>query len=68
MIYYTTKENEVLDWICWKHYGFQSGAIEIVLEVNTHIAENGSFLPSGILLKLPLIEKPTLKPIVKLWD
>lgn len=48
MTRYRTKENDMLDWICWKHYGFQSGAVEIVLTANPELAEWGSFLPAGL--------------------
>lgn len=65
---YRTKENDMLDWICWKHYGFQSGAVEIVLKHNQELAESGSFLPAGLLIKLPPIQKTSLKATVKLWE
>ncbi len=42
-IYYLAKENDMLDYICWKHYGFTSGAVEIVLEENPGLAEYGIF-------------------------
>lgn len=48
MICYYTKENEMLDYICWKHYGYSSGAVEEVLLENPGIAEYGSFLPTGL--------------------
>ncbi|MDG7056551.1 MAG: tail protein X [Wolbachia endosymbiont of Penenirmus auritus] len=66
-IYYSTKENDMLDYICWKHYGFTSGAVEIVLEENPGLAEYGSFLPAGLKIKLPVIEKPLQKSTLKIW-
>ena len=68
MTRYRTKENDMLDWICWKHYGFQSGAVEIVLAANPELAEWGSFLPAGLLINLPEIQKSAKKPTIKLWD
>jgi phage tail protein X len=68
MIIYQTKENDMLDWICWRHYGRQSGVVEIVLAANAEIAEYGSFLPAGVFINLPHIEKITQKPTIKLWD
>ncbi|MFP3024092.1 MAG: tail protein X [Wolbachia sp.] len=29
-IYYLTKEGEMLDLICWKHYGFTDGIVDTV--------------------------------------
>ena len=68
MIYYRTKDNEVIDWICWKHYGTEVGTVETVLECNTELAEYGSFLAAGVLIKLPDIPKNKQKQTVKLWD
>ncbi|XMA30466.1 tail protein X [Wolbachia endosymbiont of Tetranychus urticae] len=66
-MYYLAKENDILDYICWKHYGFTSGAVEIVLEENPGLSEYGSFLPAGLKIKLPIIEKPLQKSILKIW-
>lgn len=68
MTLYRTKEHDMLDWICWKHYGFQSGAVEIVLTANPELAAWGSVLPAGLLITLPEIKKATAKPTIKLWD
>ncbi|MCJ7454978.1 MAG: tail protein X [Wolbachia endosymbiont of Homalodisca vitripennis] len=66
-IYYSTKEKDMLDYICWQHYGFTSGAVEVVLEKNPGLAEYGSFLPAGLKIKLPIIEKPLQKSVLKIW-
>ncbi|WP_423348843.1 tail protein X [Wolbachia sp. wLmal] len=66
-IHYLAKENDMLDYICWKHYGFTSGAVEIVLEENPGLAEYGSFLPAGLKIKLPIIEKHLQKSTLKIW-
>ncbi|WP_386086922.1 tail protein X [Wolbachia endosymbiont (group A) of Norellia spinipes] len=67
-IYYLAKENDMLDYICWKHYGFTSGAVEIVLEENPGLAEYGSFLPAGLKIKLPTIKKTVQKSKLKVWE
>ncbi|WP_254229437.1 tail protein X [Wolbachia pipientis] len=67
--YYISKENEILDLICWRHYGFTEGrVVEIVLEANRGLAEYGSFLPAGLKIKLPNIQKPMQKPKLKVWE
>lgn len=68
MTLYRTKEYDMLDWICWKHYGFQSGAVEVVLTANPELAEWGSFLPAGLLITLPEIKRAAAKATIKLWD
>lgn len=68
MITYLTKDGDVVDWICWRHYGFTSGAVEIVLQENPFLAKYDDFLPSGLLVNLPEIEKSNSAKTVKLWD
>lgn len=67
-VYYITRENEMLDYICFKHYGYSSGAVEIVLESNPGIAEYDSVLPAGLRIKLPTIEEPLKKSVLKVWE
>ena len=65
-ITYITKENDVIDWICWKHYGFTCGAVEELLRQNPKLAEY-EHLPEGLIITLPKIDKTATK-IAKLWD
>jgi len=67
-IYYLTKEGEMLDLICWKHYGFTDGVVELVLAENLGLAEYGSFLPPGLKIKLPTIQKAVQKSKLKVWE
>ncbi|NGZ20103.1 MULTISPECIES: tail protein X [unclassified Wolbachia] len=67
-IYYLTKEGEMLDLICWKHYGYSSGAVEEVLLENPGLAEYGSFLPARLKIKLPTIQKTIQKSKLKVWE
>ncbi len=67
-MYYVSKENEMLDLICWKHYGYSSGAVEIVLEENPGLVEYGSFLPAGLKIKFPTIQKTIQKSKLKVWE
>lgn len=66
--YYYTRENEMLDYICWKHYGYSGGAVELVLESNPGLAEHGSFLPAGLKIKLPVIQKTSQESITKILE
>ncbi|WP_353269873.1 tail protein X [Wolbachia endosymbiont (group A) of Myopa testacea] len=66
--YYVSKESEMLDLICWKYYGYSSGAVEIVLEENPGLVEYGSFLPAGLKIKLPTIQKTIQKSKLKVWE
>jgi phage tail protein X len=68
MITYRTKDGDVIDWICWKHYGFTSGAVEEVLKINPKVAEYDGHLPEGLLISLPEINSKIAAKQVKLWD
>lgn len=68
MIEYYTRGNEILDYICWKHYGYSRGAVEVVLEANPGLAAYGSFLPSGIKIKLPKIQKISQEPVTNILE
>lgn len=65
---YRTKEGDVLDRVCWKHYGAQAGAVEAVLEANTNLAEHGEVLPAGLEIVLPDLVLPETEKLIRLWD
>ena len=66
MISYVTKENDVLDWIVWLHYGTTS-VLEQVMSANPNITAEK--LPAGMEVKLPYIEAvKTTKGEIKLWN
>lgn len=72
---YTTREGDVLDLICYRHYaGRQSGAVEAVLDhpANQHIgrAAYDAILPRGLVITLPELPESRVArvPTVKLWD
>lgn len=66
---YQTRKNDVLDRICFKHYGHTKGTVEAVLEANPGLADKGAVLPSGILITLPMLpEAESKKPSIRLWD
>ncbi len=54
-IKYKTSAGDVLDLICFKHYG-REDAIVSVLDANPNLSEFGSVLKSGIDIILPEIE------------
>nr|VFJ68701.1 MAG: P2-like prophage tail protein X [Candidatus Kentron sp. DK] len=66
---YRTKNGDVLDYLCWKHYGQQAGAVERVLEANRGLAGYGPVLPAGILITLPSLPEPVQEVrSIRLWD
>ena len=68
VIVYRTRAGDSLDWVCWQHYGEQSGALEVVLEANQGLADYGPVLPRGLAVVLPDIVVPESRKEVSLWD
>lgn len=69
MALYKTSQGDTLDYICWKHYGQQSGAVEVVLLANPGLADLGPVLPLNTEITLPVLAQPAreAKPI-RLWS
>lgn len=66
---YLTSQGDTLDYICWKFYGQQSGAIEAVLEANPGLADLGTNIPQNTEITLPVLADPAseVQPI-RLWS
>jgi phage tail protein X len=66
MVIYTTKSGDVLDWICWKHYG-TTAVLEQVLAANSGVTDYE--LRAGIDIKLPYISSISSKnKEIRLWS
>jgi phage tail protein X len=66
VVIYTTKENDVLDWICWKHYG-TTAVLEQVLAANPTLTDEK--LSAGVTVKLPYIASiPNKRGEIRLWS
>lgn len=66
---YLTRDGDMLDDLCWRHYGRQSGAVEAVLDANPGLSEQGPVYPAGLTLTLPELA-PIASPTTpaRLWD
>jgi phage tail protein X len=66
---YITRAGDMLDLICWRHYGFHAGTAEAVLAANYGLSERPPVLPSGLTITLPDLPQPrATPPAVRLWD
>ncbi len=68
MAQYRTKTGDMIDAICHKYYGRQSGVVERVYEANRGLADYGTLLPSGLVIELPDIPAIEAVNTIKLWD
>jgi phage tail protein X len=65
---YRTRQHDVLDLICWRHYGRQSGAVEAVLDANPGLGDRGPVYQSGLVIALPDLAPAVSRGPVRLWD
>jgi phage tail protein X len=66
---YTTRAGDMLDLICWRHYGFHAGTAEAVLSVNYGLSGRPPVLPPGLTIILPdLLQPHATPPAVRLWE
>ena len=66
---YRTRQGDLLDWLCWRHYGRIGGALEQVLAANPNLAAQGPVLPAGLSIRLPSLDRETsAATVLRLWD
>lgn len=66
---YRTRDNDVLDQICFRRYGKTARYLELVLEANPDLCYYPARLPAGIVIDLPDLSDTLVKrDIVRLWD
>lgn len=67
---YITRQGDTVDYICWKTYGTtRGGVVEAVLEANTGLADQGVYLPAGLMIDLPDLAAPVQTvELIRLWD
>ena len=65
---YRTRDGDMLDEICWRHYDRQSGVVEQVLEKNPGLAALGPIYDANVLIALPEIQRPVSSRTIQLWD
>lgn len=66
---YITQAGDVLDAICFDHYGAGDGVAEAILNSNPQLANYAIHLPAGVVITLPDLDMPTESASqVQLWD
>lgn len=66
---YRAAQGDTLDYICWKQYGQQSGAVELVLAANPRLADLGPVIPLDTAILLPDLPAPAAEvKKINLWD
>jgi len=63
------RQGDMVDAICRRVYGDESGFVEAVLGANPGLAALGPILPEGTEVTLPVVNpEPAQAPLVTLWD
>ncbi len=65
---YVTRDGDMLDWICWKHYGRTVGAVEAVLAANRDLATLGPVYTAGVKIVLPDLAAADTTAVIRLWN
>ena len=67
---YLTQQNDELDGICHRFYGYSSGSVEAVLalEANRDLALELPVLREGLIITLPALAPQPPPPRLKLWS
>jgi len=61
-----TRQDDRLDWIAMRLFGYVSGAVEALLDANPGLADAPVKLPVGMVINVPRLAAP--KPQrVRLW-
>lgn len=70
MATYITRDGDMLDQICFRHYGSSAGYVEQVLFDNPGLAEAGPILPAGLVIELAEIAPTAIEDqtTISLWD
>ena len=66
---YRTRDGDMLDNICFQHYGKNTQMLEQVLEHNPGLSQHGSIFVAGLIIDLPsapIIN--TVRQTIRLWD
>lgn len=61
-------QNDTVDRICHRYYGYTAGVTEAVLTANPGLSEHGPILPLGTLMNLPEVAIQPTTATVQLWD
>jgi phage tail protein X len=55
---YVTKDGDIIDAICFRHYGQTEGTVELVLEANPFLANEPITLRRNLTIILPEFTNP----------
>ncbi|NKI46407.1 phage tail protein [Pseudomonas fluorescens] len=62
-----TSDGDLLDTLCYQHYGHLNGTVEAVLAANRLLADEAQPLRTGLLITFPDLPEP-IDEKVQLWD
>jgi phage tail protein X len=62
-----TSDGDVLDTLCYQHYGHLNGTLELVMLHNPGLADEPQPYRAGVLITFPEIPPATIET-VELWD
>jgi len=61
-----TSDGDLLDTLCYQHYGHLNGTVELVLQENPGLADELQPYRAGVIIVLPELAPPSIETI-ELW-
>ncbi|MBC3436052.1 MULTISPECIES: tail protein X [Pseudomonas] len=61
-----TSDGDLLDTLCYQHYGHLNGTVELVLQENPGLADEPQPYRAGVIIVLPELAAPSIETI-ELW-
>ena len=62
-----TVDGDLLDAICYAHYGHLNGCLEAVLDTNPGLADEPQPFRAGVVIRLPALASQ-ISEAVRLWS
>lgn len=62
-----TMQDDTVDLICLRYFGFTGGVTEQVMTLNPHLVNYDLIFPTGVDIQLPNAPERTQKQVIQLW-
>lgn len=62
------QQNDTIDAICYRYYGYTARAVEAVYDANPGLCELSTMLPIGTPVKMPVINEKRTAATIQLWE
>lgn len=61
-----TSDGDLLDTVCYQHYGHLNGTVELVMDANQGLSDEPQPYRAGVIIYLPDLPAPSVETVL-LW-